>query len=326
MLAHLLGLPLRTQSNSSSQAEADGTKIEKISTKWVTKDDYTDFDDSRLSQRWTDDDTNHSIQMRVNAALSGQHDYDVGDITITIPKNIVKYRDGSEAGKMSLSVSEAPDNRATFDYADMGDTYVLTNTRKLSAASSLMFDFSISGMVPHLLNGNPDKYATDPFNAISSVVTHKNNLISSTSNNLTATFDTSEKINNVYDRVEGLNTKYPSSWPQELKPSNDGDFIYVDYYSYCSVNGNQNYSLSCSSEILNANNNAIMLGTKDNKGKVFKNENNSSRMSYRWGRTSIFQVEQLIILCTRISQSQKSLYQQQTQVVHILSNIRLLTH
>ena len=99
--------------------ELDGTKVEQISVEWITPDTVEDGNDSRLSLAPSNDDP-FDVRMRLNLALSGEHDYEAGDIQVTIPKSIFETRDGKMTGKLSLSVPEAPDSRATFNYTDMG--------------------------------------------------------------------------------------------------------------------------------------------------------------------------------------------------------------
>ena len=130
--------------------ELDGSKIEQISVEWITSDTKEDGDDSRLSLAPSNDDP-FDVRMRLNLALSGEHDYEAGDIQVTIQKSIFETRDGKMTGKLSLSVPEAPDSRATFNYTDMGDYYLLTKTRKLAAATSALFEFSLENIVPHTI-------------------------------------------------------------------------------------------------------------------------------------------------------------------------------
>lgn len=138
-------------------SELDGSKIEQISVEWITSD--TMKDKSRLSLV-PDNDDEFSVRMRLNMALSGEHDYEAGDIQVTVPKSIFETRDGKATGTLSLSVPEAPDSRALFNYTDMGDCYLLTNTRKLSAATIAMFEFTLKDLVPHTI---VDGVVTAPF-------------------------------------------------------------------------------------------------------------------------------------------------------------------
>lgn len=87
--------------------EVAGTKIESLRATWRTPDDVTDNDVSRLSLA-PEDASQKTVQISLEAALSGQFDYDPGDISFTIPKTFLAYRDGSPAGTMKLSVPQSP--------------------------------------------------------------------------------------------------------------------------------------------------------------------------------------------------------------------------
>lgn len=240
---------------SDELPEADGTRIEGIKAAWITKN-YDDTDASTTNGRLTlkptkDDDL--TARLRVTYQVSGQYDYEPGDLTITIPKDIFKLRDGtSAAGVMTMSVPEAPDTTATFNYVDTGTEYVITNTKKLSAATSAMFELSFREIVPHEVCGNPShtEAVTAPFTATINVTTKSGKTLSLTSNKIDAVIDTAETVTTASDKVYDFSTSWPESWPESLKPKNaDGsdasdDYVYVDFYSYAVVNGNQTYSLS----------------------------------------------------------------------------------
>ena len=218
-------------------SELDGSKIEGISVEWITSD--TMKDKSRLSLVPNNDDE-FSVRMRLNMALSGEHDYEAGDIQVTVPKSIFETRDGKATGTLSLSVPEAPDSRALFNYTDMGDCYLLTNTRKLSAATMAMFEFTLKDLVPHTI---VDGVATAPFEGTVQVTTHLGNTISMSSNKIDCTIDTSEEVKSASKWATMLSEEWPSSWPAELKPENDKDYIYVDWYTSAQISGNQAFDM-----------------------------------------------------------------------------------
>lgn len=232
-------------------SELDGSKIEQISVHWITPDTTEDRDDSRLSLVPGNDDK-FPVRMRLNMALSGEHDYEAGDIQVTVPKSIFKTRDGKATGPLSLSVPEAPDSRALFNYTDMGDYYLLANTRKLSAATSAMFEFTAKDLVPHTIvdgvgadnePGYDKAYTSAPFEGTVQVTTHLGNTISMSSNKIDCTIDTTEEVTGAHKEATMLSEEWPSSWPAELKPENDQDYIYVDWYTYAWISGNQAFDM-----------------------------------------------------------------------------------
>ena len=253
-------------------SELDGSKIEGISVEWITSD--TMKDKSRLSLV-PDNDDEFSVRMRLNMALSGEHDYEAGDIQVTVPKSIFETRDGKATGTLSLSVPEAPDSRALFNYTDMGDCYLLTNTRKLSAATIAMFEFTLKDLVPHTI---VDGVATAPFEGTVQVTTHLGNTISMSSNQIDCTIDTAEKVTSASKRATMLSEEWPSSWPAELKPTNDKDYIYVDWYTSAQISGNQAFDMKVEENAsTNQSPGAVLLGYRDSSSGKLYGVGNSDR-------------------------------------------------
>ena len=263
-------------------SELDGSKIEKISVEWITSDtsDTTEGgNDSHLSLV-PDNDDEFSVRMRLNMALSGEHDYEAGDIQVTVPKSIFETRDGKAMGTLSLSVPEAPDSRALFNYTDMGDCYLLTNTRKLSAATIAMFEFTLKDLVPHAIvdgvkednvSGNDKVYTSAPFEGTVQVTTHLGNTISMSSNQIDCTIDTKEEVTNASTWATMLSEEWPSSWPAELKPKNDKDYIYVDWYTSAQISGNQAFDMKVEENASTEQSpGAVLLGYRDSSsGKLY---------------------------------------------------------
>ena len=262
--------------------ELDGTKVEQISVEWITRDTVEDGDNSRLSLIPGDDEP-FNVRMRLNMALSGEHDYEAGDIQVSVPKSIFETRDGKAAGTLLLSVPEAPDARATFNYTDMGDYYLLTNTRKLAAATSAMFEFTIKDIIPHtIVDGMPndnepgyDKaYATAPFEGTVQVTTYLGNTVAKSSNQIDCVVDTSEKVVNATKRAVSLNEEWPDSWPASLKPENADDYIYVDWATASHIVGNQAFDMKLEENAhTNVSEGTLLLGYRDSKsGNLYKGD------------------------------------------------------
>ena len=258
--------------------EGDGTSIGQVKVSWITKSTPEGSNDPTLTVTPGNDDA-QIIRMRLSASFSGQHDYNVGDIQFTVPKHVVKDRDGANIGTMTLGVPEAPDSNAIFAYTDMGDYIVVTNVRKLSAATSVFVEFSVKNLKPHEIDGNLDHYESgdvkNEFYATAQVVTYKGNVLTRSSNTIDVRFDTQEKVGAAYDKVVGLSEAWDDSWPAELKPENDADYVYVEWYSWTSVSGNQDYGMTAR-HTLSDKFGGVVLGAKDQKGNVTKGDGGTS--------------------------------------------------
>lgn len=263
-------------------SELDGSKIEQISVEWITSDTVEDGDSSRLTIVPGNDDP-FDVRMRLNLALSGEYDYEAGDIQVTVPKSIFETRDGKPTGKLTLSVPEAPDSRATFNYTDMGDYYLLTNTRKLAAATSAMFEFTLRGITPHTIvdgvvgdnqPGYDKAYASAPFEGTVQVTTDLGNTIAKSSNQIDCIVDTSEKVTSASKRAVSLSEEWPDSLPASLKPENADDYIYVDWFTSSTISGNQAFDMKMEENAqTNVSQGTLLLGYADTKsGNLYKGD------------------------------------------------------
>src|SRR5574344_490685 len=253
-------------------SDLDGSKIETIVSEWITKDSVEDNDKDSLNQVWRDN-SHQIIRMRINYALSGQHDYPEGSVNIEIPKNIVRDRKGNLTGYMSLAVPQAPDKSGLFSYVDNGDTYILTNTKKLPAATSGVFEMTIKDIRPSDIRDKATGYITDEFNATISVNTKEDNVIKKTSNDLTANFDTFAKISGAYNNApyDPIET-YPFHFPNELRPENSDKYVYVAYDVHAYSEANQPFSVSIKdNSTMNVNGDVVVLGYENTRnGKITK--------------------------------------------------------
>lgn len=140
------------QTNNQNPISGDDQRIENITVAWVTPDDVDDNSPARLSLVPKTDE--FSVKMKLSVALSGQYSYKEGEIQIVVPKYIFSDRDGKPAGELEAAVPEAPSQQSTFAYTEMDDSYVLSNTCELSAATQASFEFAVRKLDPIELVGN----------------------------------------------------------------------------------------------------------------------------------------------------------------------------
>ena len=275
------------QTNNQNPISGDDQRIENITVAWATPDDAEDNSPARLSLVPKTDE--FSVKMKLSVALSGQYSYKEGEIQIVVPKYIFADRDGKPTGELEAAVPEAPSQQSTFAYTEMDDSYVLSNTCEFSAATQASFEFAVRKLDPIELVGNGqladgkkaqaadalptevEKYVTDNFYGTVNLTTHAGNVLSMTSNKLDASVDTQEIINRAEVRGQNLSETWPSNWPEELKPSNDDKYIYVDWYSWTSASGNQRYVLQGTTDGGDSGYRATLLGVSY-VGKTVANE------------------------------------------------------
>ena len=244
--------------------QGDGSTIEEVSVKWVTKD-TTDNDDSNLLYVKPSANHSQSVILQINYALSGEHDYAPGDVTITIPASIFKNRSGKDYGTMVIPYPEDPSRKDEFNWKLVGDQYILTNTRKFDAATKGFIQISIENLSPSEL---VDMQVSEPFDAYIEVVTNKGNTIALRSTELTAQFDTEAKITGATKRTYGSVTRVEASAiPAAQRIEGEEEYIKVDWYVWGQISSNTYYTLDLTDTIPDEYD-GFIIGATDEDGRT----------------------------------------------------------
>ena len=247
----------------------DGSNIERITVSWIGAEN-----EKNLRNVYEDNDMKF-VRMRTNLSLSGQHDYEPGTVNITIPKEIIRDRSGKYIGKMTVAVPEMPDKSGEFAYTETANYYILTNVKKLKAATSYMFETTINGLKPSKLKDYVTGEVSDPFSARVTVQTHKGNEIAKTSNEITTDFDTKSELVDVTKKAYTVREEWSKNWPDSIKPANDKDFVYVEWTTngHVGYKSNQEFNLNLKDSLTDEYNGEIIGYTISKTGKTFKVDN-----------------------------------------------------
>ena len=265
-------MALAPTAGANLPSSLDGSNIETITAEWITPDDVQDGDNNKLSLKWREDNS-RSVRIKLSFAMSGQYDYEAGAVGIRIPKHIFKDRNGETIGDVSLGVPEAPDKSNTFSYAEEEDSYYITNNRKLNAASTGKIELTISNLTPHMIKDKATLYRTDNFNAEINIKTHKGNYIGKKSSDIYADVDTAAKVTGTDLSANKVRESWPSGFPEELKPANPDDYVYVSWNSYAYTEANQPFLVSLTENTTSdgTTGKAIVLGyVRSDTGEVVK--------------------------------------------------------
>ncbi len=223
-------------------SSADGSNVDFITARWLTQDTEDDDSDANLYLRPSGNSA-VTATLRINYALSGEHDYAAGDVVITVPLSMFNKRDGSDADALLVPWPEDPSTRQAWNYKIVGDTVQITNTRTMSAATQGYMDLQFNSITPSEV---VDMQVSDDFQATIEVVTHLGNLIGATSNALTAQIDTEAVIQRASKRVA---SDYPkivaaSEIPEAQRVDGESNYVLVRYYANPYLNSNNNTSFS----------------------------------------------------------------------------------
>ena len=211
-----------------------GNSIDVLTVKWLTADSEPDEDPSTLYYKPADDNR-QNVRMRINYTISGTDDIEAGAITIRIPASIFKTRTGADTGNMEIPFPEAPSEKNDFNWILSGDSYVLTNTKTISASTAGYIDIGIYDLVPHTL---VDMEESAPFNAYMEIQTQEGT-IAKNSNDITAQFDTDAVLNSATKRPYNAVNIVPAS---EVGKE-DGEYVKVDWYTWANIKSNTVYTL-----------------------------------------------------------------------------------
>ena len=231
---------------------ADGSDVEAISIRWITKDTEENNDDSLL-YLVPDGDSAFSVRFQVDYALSGEHNYEPGDIQIRIPAQVFHKRDSNTTsenerltGGMVIPLAQSPSAKTDFNWTLIDDEYVLTNTKNIVAATKGFIQFEIKNLIPHEI---VDMSITDNLQATIEVTTHLGNSIGLLSNIIKAQVNTTQKVvraNKGKSKIEVVDSSKVGDIPKEIseKYPNDDLFLLIDWYVNAYHTGNQPYTLT----------------------------------------------------------------------------------
>lgn len=253
--------------NVEKAAEADstsagGNNIERFSIEWRTKDN--DNDAAKLHNVWTDNEEK-SVSYKMTYALSGQKDYAIGTVNIKVPKTIFKDRNNKPIGYTEFGVPKAPDNNGYFAYTEVEDGYLITNTKRLTAASSGVIEATIKGLIPTEIKDFASRYQSDLLQA-ELKVTVQGGLMGLSSNRIYSNIDTSTRVYDAYLRHNTeVYTTFPRDWDPRLRPSNPDDYYYATFTSYANTQANQPFNANLRVDMRASNDarGAIVLGVKN---------------------------------------------------------------
>ena len=218
----------------------DDSNIENITVKWITEDTVDNGDDALLYVK-PNGSEEQSVRLQINYALSGEHDYEAGDITITIPASIFKKRTGEYTGATIIPFPEAPSKKNDFNWNLVGDNYVLTNTKHMSAATKGYIQIAFDELTPYEL---VDMAQSEPFEAYIQVVTHLGNTIALRSNKITAQFDTEAEIQSLNKKAYQAVSIIPASQiPEAQRIDGVEQYVKVDWYLWGNIKANTEYKL-----------------------------------------------------------------------------------
>ena len=248
--ARLLAAATSATAAAPDVTSADGNSIDALTVGWVTKDTTDDGNAANLLLV-PKDNSKVSAVAEIDFSLSGEHDYAAGTLQVKIPAHVFSKRDGSVYGTTVIPYAASPSTKTEFNWALVGDSYVLTNTRTLSAATAASIQIGFENLTPSEVR---DMATSEPFSAQVLVTTAMNHQITRHSNQITAQIDTHETVtaatkghptDNFFDILTAAQMKakgytIPAEYAGETR------FVVAHWYTYGYHEGNTLYSMDWS--------------------------------------------------------------------------------
>ena len=205
---------------------------------------------------WTAPNSDHAFTYRIIYSFSGEGEYDRGQIQMTIPKTILRDRSGEYADVFDVAVPEENEGGLTdqnlFVYRVEGDKIVIYNRIGCVAAqngfievsyktSKSTFDYADYKSTTSA-NTNP-KAGSDPFQA-SIEINRGDEHLSGESASVPVYIDTTAKLYSLNKNApSSVCSSWDSSWGDEVKPDNPGDYEYLVWTVRTEASCTQPYNL-----------------------------------------------------------------------------------
>ena len=198
----------------------------------------------------------HEFSFRVNYALSGLKEIPGGAIQITIPKSILRNREGKldDYFVMSLPTSEEYDGTTEFAYIEDEEYIVVYNPEEVEAGINGYFEVAYGTKSETFEYKDYDKdnidaikdggTASDPFNAIITVNVGEDKL-ANISEDEHVYINTTAKIVSTQKRYPTIYRSFNTSWMSE-KPENSDEYYYLiwEIRTYIQKDPTQKYNFT----------------------------------------------------------------------------------
>lgn len=197
----------------------------------------------------------HEFTFRVNYAISGLRELPGGAIQITIPKSIIRDRDGNldDHYIMSLPTNREYDGTTELAYIEDGDYIVIYNPDEVAAGMNGYFEISYAtnsqtfnykdydiSKTDLVKNGGT---ASDPFNAVIAVKSGDDTL-ANVSDDINLYINTNAKILSTQKRYPNIYRTWDSSW-MEQTPTDSNEYYYLVWELCTNVSSpTQSYNFS----------------------------------------------------------------------------------
>ena len=257
--------------------EADLIKIDNLTINWIPNS-YGQTVDPTYCHIVCTDDSVAERQFEINISISGTSNIAAGELELVLPAFLWKTRpvrnaegeivtEGNETGTLYFRVPEEPDHSASFAWRRIGDNIVITNTHMLPGATAAFIQGAFSGETAHEMEDGtrsvdfnvranlsvPSGKVLERYGNMSKEEIQKEDGTVTSEYRLSpiyATIDTYVSLDNASKNaksrtgVDNVFLSVPTSLPDELKPENPENYLYVRWAITAQASGTQPYLMT----------------------------------------------------------------------------------
>ena len=215
--------------------------------------------------------SDHMFVFRINYSTSGVADVPAGGFKITVPKQILRDRDGNFADFFTMSLPEKSDKLDDTDkdteyaWRTEGDNIVIFNCKEVTAAQNGYFDIGYS--TSKSTYQYRDMGESEPFFGTLEI-----NGKTATTDKIPVTINTQATINSTSKYYPDMYRTWQSSWG--TKPADADDYYYLVWMIGTDVNNcTQNYNLTLEDNVSSDDGKVELVGYRMSGSSGFNKVN-----------------------------------------------------
>lgn len=233
---------------------------------------------------WTADtaEAGHGFVYRVTYATSGVGFYEPGQVQITIPKSILKNREGNPSDFYEMSLPEENDPDITADtefvYREDGDNIVVYNRKQIPAGENGYFEISYNTAEKSFAYADYQSGTNDVSSPVTAVIDA--NGVTAAAEAPAVSIDTTAEITSTLKRHPSFYESWQSSWGEE--PEDADKYYYLDWEIRSCITASQPYTFTLNDTFSDGE----VVGYKLQGEEEFtdKNSIDNQTENYQYGR------------------------------------------
>ena len=262
-----------TKSRKSSKRAANNAPATDVTINFLTAQFISGAKKENNKWVWTpvNSTSDHMFVFRINYSTSGVADVPAGGFKITVPKQILRDRDGNFADFFTMSLPEKSDElddtdeNSEYAWKTEGDNIVIFNCKEVTSAQNGYFDIGYS--TSKSTYQYKDMGESEPFFGTLEIDGK-----TATTDKIPVTINTQATINSTSKYYPDMYRTWQSSWG--TKPADADDYYYLVWMIGTDVNNcTQNYNLTLEDNVSSDDGKVELVGYRMSGSSGFSQVN-----------------------------------------------------